>query len=173
MTVHIPSLRGASLAALPSRPLQSAADTAAESPTVTLPTPHPLLPLRGVRVTSCALPFPIPTVAQLLPGGLPSFLPLLPCHGRRPRLRPCRHRLDRRECGLPPKVTVQARARQAKREGGVRDREGVDSVKGLSYISNRQRRKEDTFCASALAGIERFKPTSPAPEEQGMPSFAN
>jgi hypothetical protein len=43
--------------------------------------------------------------------------------------------------------------------------------KGLSFISNRQRRKrrkEGTFCASELAGIE---PTPPAPEEQGMPAF--
>ncbi len=37
--------------------------------------------------------------------------------------------------------------------------------KGLSFISNRQRRKEGTFCASGLAGIE---PTPPAPVEQGM-----
>jgi hypothetical protein len=36
--------------------------------------------------------------------------------------------------------------------------------KGLSFISNRQRRKEGTFCASELAGIE---PTPPAPVEQG------
>ena len=42
--------------------------------------------------------------------------------------------------------------------------------KGLSFISNRQRRKEGTFSASELAGIE---PTPPAPEEQGMPAFAN
>ncbi len=40
--------------------------------------------------------------------------------------------------------------------------------KGLSFISNRQRRKEGTFCASGLAGIE---PTPPAPEEQGMRAF--
>ena len=40
--------------------------------------------------------------------------------------------------------------------------------KGLSFISNRQRRKEGTFCASELAGIE---PTPPAPEEQGMPAL--
>jgi hypothetical protein len=40
--------------------------------------------------------------------------------------------------------------------------------KGLSIISNRQRRKEGTFCASELAGIE---PTPPAPEEQGMCAF--
>ncbi len=40
--------------------------------------------------------------------------------------------------------------------------------KGLSFISNRQRRKEGTFCASELAGIE---PTPPAPEEQGMRAF--
>jgi hypothetical protein len=37
-----------------------------------------------------------------------------------------------------------------------------DMHKGLSFISNRQRRKEGTFCASGLAGIE---PTPPAPEE--------
>jgi hypothetical protein len=36
--------------------------------------------------------------------------------------------------------------------------------------SNRQRRKEGTFCASELAGIE---PTPPAHEEQGMPAFVN
>ncbi len=40
-----------------------------------------------------------------------------------------------------------------------------EKKKGLSFISNRQRRKERTFCASGLAGIE---PTPPAPEEQGM-----
>ncbi len=38
-------------------------------------------------------------------------------------------------------------------------------IKGLSFISNRQRRKEGTFCASQLAGIE---PTPPAPEEQDI-----
>jgi hypothetical protein len=42
------------------------------------------------------------------------------------------------------------------------------SEKGLSFISNRQRRKEGTFGASELAGIE---PTPPAPEEQGMRAF--
>ncbi len=36
--------------------------------------------------------------------------------------------------------------------------------KGLSFISNRQRRKEGTFCASELAGIE---PTPPAPKGAG------
>jgi hypothetical protein len=41
--------------------------------------------------------------------------------------------------------------------------------KGLSFISNRQRRKEGTFCASELAGIE---PTPPAPEEQAKPETA-
>ncbi len=41
----------------------------------------------------------------------------------------------------------------------------LSSLKGLSFISNRQRRKEGTFCASGLAGIE---PTPPAPVEQGM-----
>jgi hypothetical protein len=40
----------------------------------------------------------------------------------------------------------------------------------LSFASNRQRRREVTFCASELAGIE---PTPPATEEQGMPAFAN
>jgi hypothetical protein len=40
--------------------------------------------------------------------------------------------------------------------------------KGLSFVSNRQRRKEGTFCASELAGIE---PAPPAPEEQGMRAF--
>jgi hypothetical protein len=40
-----------------------------------------------------------------------------------------------------------------------------EKKKGLSFISNRQRRKEGTFCASELAGIE---PTPPAPEEQGI-----
>jgi hypothetical protein len=34
--------------------------------------------------------------------------------------------------------------------------------KGLSFISNRQRRKEDTFCASEMAGIES---TPPAPSK--------
>ncbi len=42
--------------------------------------------------------------------------------------------------------------------------------KGLSFISNRQRRKEGTFCASGLAGIE---PTPPDPMERGMPAFDN
>ncbi len=42
------------------------------------------------------------------------------------------------------------------------------SKKGLSFISNRQRQKEGTYCASGLAGIE---PTPPAPEEQGMRAF--
>jgi hypothetical protein len=32
-----------------------------------------------------------------------------------------------------------------------------DEKKGLSFISNRQRRKEGTFCASELAGIEPTK----------------
>jgi hypothetical protein len=46
--------------------------------------------------------------------------------------------------------------------------------KGLSFISNRQRRKEGTFCASELAGIEVIiEPTQPAPEEQGMLAFSN
>jgi hypothetical protein len=36
--------------------------------------------------------------------------------------------------------------------------------KGLSFISNRQRRNEGTFCASELAGIE---PTPPAPKGAG------
>ncbi len=36
--------------------------------------------------------------------------------------------------------------------------------KGLSFISNRQRRNEGTFCASELAGIE---PTQPAPKGAG------
>jgi hypothetical protein len=40
--------------------------------------------------------------------------------------------------------------------------------KGLSFISNRRRRKEGMFSASKLAGI---KPTPPAPEEQGMPAL--
>ncbi len=44
----------------------------------------------------------------------------------------------------------------------------VQTKKGLSFISNRQRRKEGTICASGLAGIE---PTPPAPEEQGMCAF--
>ncbi len=44
-------------------------------------------------------------------------------------------------------------------------RKFYSSKKGLSFISNRQRRKEGTFCASGLAGIE---PTPPAPVEQGM-----
>jgi hypothetical protein len=37
------------------------------------------------------------------------------------------------------------------------------NLKGLSFISNRQRRNEGTFCASGLAGIE---PTPPAPEDK-------
>ncbi len=47
---------------------------------------------------------------------------------------------------------------------------GIDDlfIKGLSFISDRQRRKEGTFCASGLAGIE---PTPPAPEERGMRAF--
>ncbi len=36
--------------------------------------------------------------------------------------------------------------------------------RGLSFISNRQRRKEGTFCASEFAGIE---PTPPAPKGAG------
>ncbi len=44
------------------------------------------------------------------------------------------------------------------------------SLLGLSFVSNRQLRKEGTFCAAELAGI---KPTPPAQEEQGMPAFAN
>ena len=40
-----------------------------------------------------------------------------------------------------------------------------ESEQGLPFISNRQRQKEGTFCASELAGIE---PTPPAREEQGM-----
>jgi hypothetical protein len=43
-------------------------------------------------------------------------------------------------------------------------------IKGPSLISNRLRRKEGTFCASGLAGIE---PTPPAPEAQNMPAFAH
>ena len=38
------------------------------------------------------------------------------------------------------------------------------SSKGLSFISNRQRRKEGTFCASGLAGIE---PTPARPNGAG------
>jgi hypothetical protein len=40
-------------------------------------------------------------------------------------------------------------------------------LKGLSFISHRRRRKEDTFCALQLEGIE---PTPPAPEEQSIPT---
>jgi hypothetical protein len=40
---------------------------------------------------------------------------------------------------------------------------------GLSFISDRQRRKKEKFRAPELAGIE---PTPPAPEEQGMPAFS-
>ncbi len=40
---------------------------------------------------------------------------------------------------------------------------------GLSFISNRQWRKEGTFCAYEFAWIET---TPPAPKEQGMPVFA-
>ncbi len=36
--------------------------------------------------------------------------------------------------------------------------------KGLSFITNRQRQNEGTFCASELAGIE---PTPPAPKGAG------
>ncbi len=36
--------------------------------------------------------------------------------------------------------------------------------KGLSFISNRKRRKEGTYCASELDGIE---PTPPASERAG------
>jgi hypothetical protein len=39
-----------------------------------------------------------------------------------------------------------------------------EKIKGLNFISNRQLRKEGTFCASELVEIE---PTPPAPEEQG------
>jgi hypothetical protein len=48
----------------------------------------------------------------------------------------------------------------------------VIQKKGLSFMSYRQRRKEGTFGASELAGIE---PTPPAPEEQDMspPSPSN
>jgi hypothetical protein len=46
----------------------------------------------------------------------------------------------------------------------------VMNEKGLSFISYRQWRKEGTFCASELAGIE---PTPPAPENKGMPAFGN
>jgi hypothetical protein len=41
-------------------------------------------------------------------------------------------------------------------------------IPALAYVHDRQRRKEGTFCASGLAGIE---PTPPAPEEQGMRAF--
>jgi hypothetical protein len=44
------------------------------------------------------------------------------------------------------------------------------TYRGLSFISNRQRRKEGTFCASELTGIEL---KTPALEEQGMTTFAN
>ncbi len=40
----------------------------------------------------------------------------------------------------------------------------LPSCKGLSFISNRQRRYEGTFSASELAGIE---PTPPAPKGAG------
>jgi hypothetical protein len=40
----------------------------------------------------------------------------------------------------------------------------VSNKKGLSFISNRQRWKEGTFCASELAEIE---PTPPAPKGAG------
>jgi hypothetical protein len=40
--------------------------------------------------------------------------------------------------------------------------------KGLCFISNRQRRKEGTFCASEVAGIE---PTPPAPKGSGYVRF--
>ncbi len=40
----------------------------------------------------------------------------------------------------------------------------IAGTKGLSFISNRQRRKEGTFCASGLTGIE---PTSARPNGAG------
>jgi hypothetical protein len=46
----------------------------------------------------------------------------------------------------------------------------LSSLKGLSFISNHHRRKEGTFCALEVAGIE---PKQPAPEEQDIPAFAN
>jgi hypothetical protein len=44
------------------------------------------------------------------------------------------------------------------------------SLKGLNFISNRQRRKEGTFCASELAGIE---PTPARSGRQGMPTLTS
>ncbi len=38
-----------------------------------------------------------------------------------------------------------------------------------TFISNRQRQLEGTFCVLELEGIE---PTPSAPEEQGMPALA-
>jgi hypothetical protein len=46
----------------------------------------------------------------------------------------------------------------------------VYTVQGLSFVWNRQRRKEGTYCASESAEI---KYTSPAPQEQGMPALIN
>jgi hypothetical protein len=43
-------------------------------------------------------------------------------------------------------------------------------IEGLSFTSNRQRRKEGTIFASEFEGIE---PTPPAQEEQDMPAFTN
>jgi hypothetical protein len=40
----------------------------------------------------------------------------------------------------------------------------ISGTKGLSFITNRQRWNEGTFCASELAGIE---PTPPAPKGAG------
>ncbi len=40
--------------------------------------------------------------------------------------------------------------------------------RGLGFVANRIRWKEGKCCASELAGIE---PSSPDPEEQGMPAL--
>ncbi len=45
-----------------------------------------------------------------------------------------------------------------------------DSYGIVAKLRRRQRRKEGTFCASDLAGIE---PTPPAPKEQGIPAFVS
>jgi hypothetical protein len=70
--------------------------------------------------------------------------------------------LTRCRCGGAAGVTVESRKGCGRR-----------GQRGLSFISNRQRRKEGKFCPSQLAGIE---PNTPAPKwhrRQGMPSFAN
>jgi hypothetical protein len=64
-----------------------------------------------------------------------------------------RQHTTRSRCTLPACVLMVVHARQCA-YGCWLTRHAARNQKGLSFISNRQLRKEGTFCASEVAGIE-------------------